>query len=87
MQHGGFIMPDNRIDEIKALFADRLGMSRVDETKGLRELGLDSLDVVELCMELEDRYGIQFETEEFAQYKTVADLFASIEKKLAALGQ
>lgn len=75
----------DKIEEIKALFAERLGISRVDETKGLRELGLDSLDVVELCMELEDRYGIQFETEEFSAFKTVSDLFQAIEKKLAAL--
>jgi len=78
-------MSDKRIDEIKALFCERLGMSKVDESKGLRDLGLDSLDVVELCMELEDRYGIQFDTEEFATFKTVSDLFASIEAKLAAL--
>ena len=78
-------MSDKRIDEIKALFYERLGMSKVDDSKGLRDLGLDSLDVVELCMELEDRYGIQFDTEEFATFKTVSDLFASIEAKLAAL--
>ena len=78
-------MSDKRIDEIKALFCERLGMSKVDDSKGLRDLGLDSLDVVELCMELEDRYGIQFDTEEFATFKTVSDLFASIEAKLAAL--
>jgi len=78
-------MSDKRIDEIKALFCERLGMSKVDDSKGLRDLGLDSLDVVELCMELEDRYGIQFDTEEFSTFKTVADLFKSIETKLAAL--
>ena len=75
----------DKLDEIKELFAERLGISRIDERKGLRELGLDSLDVVELCMELEDRYGIQFETEEFSSFKTVADLFDAIERKLAAI--
>lgn len=73
-----------KIEEIKAIFASRLGISHVDEKKGLRDLGLDSLDVVELCMELEDRYGIQFETEEFSSFKTVADLFSAIEGKLSA---
>ena len=74
-----------KIEEIKSLFEERLGISHVDMNKGLRELGLDSLDVVELCMELEDRYGIQFETEEFSSFKTVKDLFDAIEKKLAAI--
>ena len=78
-------MEDKRFEEIKGLFAERLGMSRIDETKGLRDLGLDSLDVVELCMELEDKYGISFETEEFGTFKTVSDLFTSIQSKLAAL--
>ena len=76
-------MADKRIDEIKALFADRLGMSRVDESKGLRDLGLDSLDVVELCLDLEETYNIQFETSELASFQTIGDLFASIEKKIS----
>ena len=76
---------DQRLNEIRALFEDRLGVSHIDDNKSLRDLGLDSLDVVELCMELEDKYGIQFETEEFSTFKTVKDLFAAIEKKLAAL--
>ena len=76
---------DQRLNEIRALFEDRLGVSHIDDNKSLRDLGLDSLDVVELFMELEDKYGIQFETEEFSTFKTVKDLFAAIEKKLAAL--
>ena len=56
----------------------------VDETKSLKDLGLDSLDVVEMCLALEDRYGIQFETSELSSIKTVSDLYGSIEAKLDA---
>ncbi len=78
-------MTNNDImQEIKKSFADRLNVKEVDETKSLKDLGLDSLDVVEMCLTLEDRYGIQFETEELSSIKTVADLYGSIEKKLEA---
>lgn len=72
------------MNEIKKMFAERIGRETVDDGASLKDLGLDSLDVVEMCLELEDKYGIQFETEELAAFKTVGDLFASIEKKLAA---
>ncbi len=72
------------MQQIKKSFADRLNVKEVDESKSLKDLGLDSLDVVEMCLTLEDRYGIQFETEELSSIKTVADLYGSIEKKLEA---
>jgi acyl carrier protein len=37
-----------------------------------------------MCLDLEDKYGIQFSTDELSSFKTVGDLLASIEKKLAA---
>lgn len=74
----------NIMDEIKASFATRLNVRSVDEAKSLKDLGLDSLDVVEMCLTLEDKYGIEFETEELSSIKTVADLYSSIEKKLDA---
>jgi acyl carrier protein len=78
-------MIEEKMNEIKALFAEKLGMKKVDETKSLKDLGLDSLDVVELCLDLEDRYGVAFETEKFAEIKTVADLYSVIEAKLKEL--
>jgi acyl carrier protein len=77
-------MANSQMDSIKKMFAERIGVEKVDESKSLKEIGLDSLDVVEMCLDLEDKFGIQFETEELSQFKTVGDLFASIEKKLAA---
>jgi len=77
-------MANTRMDEIKKMFAERIGNQKIDESKSLKDLGLDSLDVVEMCLDLEDRFGIQFETEELSSFKTIGDLFSSIEKKLAA---
>ncbi len=75
-------MAETKIEQIKRIFAERLNLPKVEEDKSLKDLGLDSLDVVELCLDLEDKFGIQFATEELSQFKTVGDLFASIEKKL-----
>lgn len=76
-------MSQNKIDEVRALFAKKLHVSELDPNKSLKDLGLDSLDVVEMCLDLEDRYGIQFTAEELGEFKTVGDLLHSIEEKLA----
>lgn len=76
-------MPDTKkIDEIKKLFMSRLNLKELDESKSLMELGLDSLDVVDMCLDLEERYGIHFEQSDLEELKTVNDLFSNIEKKL-----
>ncbi len=75
---------NSQIEEIRKNFAERVHKDRVDDAMSLKDLGLDSLDVVELCLDLEDRYHIQFETDELSSFKTIGDLFAAIEKKIAA---
>lgn len=75
---------DNKIEEIRKGMADRYPQKKIEDTMTMKELGLDSLDVVEMCLDLEDKYGIQFETDELSSFKTVGDLFTSIEKKLAS---
>jgi acyl carrier protein len=76
------VMANEKMDEIRKGFAERLKLSKVDDNQSLKDLGLDSLDVVEMCLDLEDKYQIQFTTEELSSFKTVGDLLSSIEKKL-----
>ena len=45
------------------------------------ELGVDSLDTVELLMELEEHLGIEIELDE--KVTTVGELVAFVEKKMA----
>ena len=68
--------------EIREMFMERLNIKTIDDKAKLKDLGLDSLDVVEMCISLEDSTGIQFETTELNGIETVADLFSTIEKKL-----
>ncbi len=49
--------------------ADRIG----EETRFKEDLEADSLDLVELMMELEDRYGIRIPDEEAARIRTVGE--------------
>lgn len=79
-------MENSKLEQIKTLFAEKLGMTSVDETKSLKDLGLDSLDVVELSFDLEDRFGISLDSEKLANIKTVGELYGEIEKELASKG-
>ena len=47
----------------------------------LKELGLDSLDVVDLLMEMEEQFEIEFENEEMLSLKLVSDVVDTIVKK------
>ncbi|MBO5520675.1 MAG: acyl carrier protein [Eubacterium sp.] len=69
-------------ETIAGLIADRIGCDK-EEIKAesrFTELGIDSLDTVELLMELEDVTGKQIELEE--KLDTVGDLVTYIEKKM-----
>ena len=68
-------------ETIVKLISDRLEMdeTEIKEESTFKELGIDSLDTVELLMELEDELGISIELDE--KVETVGDLAAFIEKK------
>ena len=47
----------------------------------LKELGLDSLDVVDMLMDLEEKFGIEFDNEEMMAFTVVNDIVSAIENK------
>ena len=49
----------------------------------IRELGLDSLDSVELIVEVEKHFNITISDEELEAFVTLQDIIACIETKLA----
>ena len=67
-------------DTIAELIADRTGCDKADikEESTFTDLGIDSLDTVELLMNLEDEIGEQVELTE--KVATVAELVDFIEK-------
>lgn len=46
-----------------------------------QDLGLDSLDAVELIMAFEEKFGIEITDEEADKIKTVGDVISCIESK------
>ena len=47
----------------------------------LKELGLDSLDVVDMLMDLEEKFGIEFENDEMMAFTVGKDIVSAIENK------
>ncbi len=71
-----------KIDEIKVKLAEVVHQEKLDENANFKELGLDSLDVVELLLQLEEEYGITFDDVDMSGIVTVKDLLNAIEKQL-----
>lgn len=71
------------LEKVKKIIVDRLG---VEESKVTLEasfkddLGADSLDVVELVMELEDEFGVEISDDDAANINTVGDAVKYIEE-------
>ena len=69
-------------EEIKELIAEILAVDEdkiKPESKLIDDLGADSLSVVELHMEIEERLGIKIPDEEVAKLATVEDVLKAIE--------
>lgn len=64
------------LEHVTKIIVDRLGVeeSKVTlEAKFKEDLGADSLDVVELVMELEDEFGMEISDEDAEKIVTVGD--------------
>ncbi|MBU1023358.1 acyl carrier protein [bacterium] len=72
------------IDELKDLISKKLSvdLSQVTENaKFTDDLGADSLDLVELVMELEEHFEIEISDEDSQNFLTVKDVADYIKKK------
>ena len=70
-------------EKVAAMLAEQLGIpqSKVTlDSKIVDDLGADSLDVVELLMQLEDETGKTIPDEEVTKIKTVGELVEVLEK-------
>lgn len=65
----------NNIDQkIKQVIAQQLGLSISDikpEQELVKDLGCDSLDLVEICMAIEDEFRIEIDDDDAAAITTV----------------
>ena len=71
----------NAIETVKAILAEKVDISNLKEDDSLTSLGLDSLDLVEVMLSIEDKLSIEFTSEEIANLSTLRDVVKLIEAK------
>ncbi|MFD2670147.1 acyl carrier protein [Marinicrinis sediminis] len=65
------------LDRVKKIIVDRLGVDESEVTMEASfkdDLGADSLDVVELVMELEDEFDMEISDEDAEKISTVGEV-------------
>ena len=68
-------------NKVAALLSEQLGISKSEialDSDVIKDLGADSLDVVQLLMSLEEDFGITVSEEEASNLKTVEDIIKLI---------
>ncbi|MFV1959565.1 MAG: acyl carrier protein [Planctomycetota bacterium] len=69
-------------DRVIEIVCEQMGQSKdkvTEETSFINDLGADSLDTVELVMELEDEFDLSIPDEEAEKIRTVGDAIRYIE--------
>ncbi len=70
------------LDKVKGVIIDKLGVEEdkiVSEASFVDDLGADSLDTVELIMQLEEEFGIEIPDEDAEKMTTVKSVVDYIE--------
>ncbi|MCI6990342.1 MAG: acyl carrier protein [Clostridiales bacterium] len=74
------------LEKLQSLIADQLGVDGSGitmDTNFEEDLGVDSLDIVELSLALEEEFDIgEMSEEDLASIKTVGDLVRYLQKQL-----
>jgi len=74
------------LERVSKVIVDRLGVDESEvklEASFREDLGADSLDVVELVMELEDEFDMEISDEDAEKIATVGDAISYIESKVS----
>ena len=73
-------------DEVIEIVVEQLGVDKdeITESKSfIEDLNADSLDLTELIMTFEERFGFEISEEDAAKLKTVGDVISYIEARKA----
>jgi len=79
-------MPDELIDRVRKVIATskRIPEERVTADSSFEELGIDSMDAVEILFALENEFDINIPDEEVKTVRNVRQMVEGVEKLLAA---
>lgn len=67
----------SNFDKVKAMLVEKLGISEEKitmESEVIKDLGADSLDLVEMLLSMEEEFGITISDEQTENIKTVGDI-------------
>ena len=74
---------DTVVAKVEEILKKSLKIEKVDSSVKQREQGLDSLDLVEIMMELETTFNIEFTNDEMLGFETVGEVVKNIQEKVA----
>ncbi|MDY5576776.1 MAG: phosphopantetheine-binding protein [Lachnospiraceae bacterium] len=73
----------NMQDEIITIIEDVIGAKgSVSSEKKIKDLSIDSLDIFEIVVRIEDVYGINIADEPMAEFETIEDIIKFYESKV-----
>ncbi|MEQ1502170.1 MAG: acyl carrier protein [Myxococcota bacterium] len=72
---------DTLAAELRAHLARR-GHPSSDEADSLRQLGLDSAEILELVADLEDRHGVEIPLNELVQVRTFGQMVDQLHRRI-----
>ncbi len=77
----------NIFEKVREIIADHLEIddmkSIVEGTSIMNDLDADSLDAVEVMMDLEDEFDIEIPDEDAEEFENIGDIVKYIEEKIA----
>ena len=76
-------MKMSNFEKVKEMLVEKLGISAdkiTMESEIVKDLGADSLDLVEMLLSLEENFGVTISDEETENIKTVKDIVELIDK-------
>ena len=73
----------SNFEKVKEMLVEKLGISAdkiTMESEIVKDLGADSLDLVEMLLSMEENFGVTISDEETENIKTVKDIVDIIDK-------
>ena len=67
---------------VSEILSKRVDVSNLKEEDSLTQLGLDSLDLVEVMLEIEDALGVEFDSDEIGNLTTLKSVLDLINTKI-----
>ena len=73
-------------ETVKEIILKRTKIENISEDDELTALGLDSLDLVEVMLEIEEAFNIEFSNDEIGEIVYIKDVLKLIEEKITKIG-